>query len=227
MSLYLATCVLIRNCMCPYALLHVTYLRITRDVPHHYRLWKNRSRRREKFLLRGVERMNITRPRGHDIFSATALCCEAVCFIGIRGWHRLQHLIPGTMLKGIITTWILCMCPYDYMHVSLWHYVYVSLWLYACVLMTLCVCPYDYMPVSSHTQMSRTSCLYGGLKRIQTLGSVIICADHCVRDLFDIITVYGGMPLPQDHVESWLHRMVFRVKSSGVNRTFLVLTTVR
>ena len=88
-------------------------------VLHHYRLWQNRSRRRDKFLLRGVERMNITRPRGHDILSSTALCCEAVCFIGISGCRRLQHLIPGTMLKGIITTWILCMCPYDYMRVSL------------------------------------------------------------------------------------------------------------
>ena len=26
------------------------------------------------------------------------------CFIGISGWRGLQHLIPGTMLKGI-TTW--------------------------------------------------------------------------------------------------------------------------
>ena len=72
------------------------------------------------------------------------------------------------------------------------------------------VCPYDlmrmslcyYVCVSSYTQISHTTFLYGGLKPIQTLGSVMTCADHCVRDLFDIITVYGGMPLPKDHVGS-------------------------
>ncbi len=80
---------------------------------------ENRSRRRDKFLLRGVERVNIRRPGGQDMLSSTALCCEAVCFIGISGWPTLQHLIPGTKLQGIMTTWILCMCPYDYVCVSL------------------------------------------------------------------------------------------------------------
>ena len=183
------------------------------------RSWKNRSRRRDKFLLRGVERVNIRRPGGQDMLSSTALCCEAVCFIGISAWDGLQHLITGTKLQGILTTWILCMCPYDYMHVCLCFIAYV--------LMPLCECPYAIMCVSSYTQVSHTTFLYGGLKPIQTLGSVMTCADHCVRDLFDIITVYGGMPLPKDHVGSWLHRMVPQVKSSGVNRTFLVLTTIR
>ena len=51
--------------------------------------------------MRGVERVNITRPGGQDILSATALCCEAVCFLAISGWHGLQHLLPGTILQGI------------------------------------------------------------------------------------------------------------------------------
>jgi len=47
-------------------------------------------------------------------------------------------------------------------------------------------------------QISHTSYLYGGLKPIRTLGSVMTCADHSVRDLFDTITVYGDMPLPDE-----------------------------
>ena len=54
----------------------------------------------------------------------------------------------------------------------------------------------------SHVQIRHTSCLYGGLKPIQTLGSVMTCADRFVRVLFDIITVCRDMPLPTNLVES-------------------------
>jgi len=35
------------------------------------------------------------------MLSSTALCCEAVCFIGISGWRGLQHMMPATILEGI------------------------------------------------------------------------------------------------------------------------------
>ena len=57
------------------------------------------------------------------------------------------HDICHTLLEGYcLTTWILCMCPYDYMHVCLYFIVYV--------LMPLCECPYPIMCVSSYTGKS-------------------------------------------------------------------------
>ena len=102
--------------MCPYAFLHVSLSALSCVLNAIFACVhthggtqllcnnsENRSRRRDKFLLRGVERVNITKPGGQDILSSTALCCEAVCFVGISGWRGLQHLIPGAMLKGITT----------------------------------------------------------------------------------------------------------------------------
>ena len=214
--------------------MHVS-LRITGHPP--CQLLKKQEPSKGQVLLRGVERVNITKPDGQDMLSSTALCCEAVWFIGISGWRGLQHLIPGTMLKGITTwqthnedTWYV-MRP----HVIYREDVVVNPWGHMIYVMRTYViyredtCKlWSIFFMSPHTQISsHTSCLYGGLKPIQTLGSVMTCADHSVRDLFDIITVYGDMPLPNDHVESWLPGMVPQVKSLGVNRTFSVLTPVR
>ena len=219
-------------CMCPYAWRYTIIMQ---------QLWKNRSRRRDKFLLRGVERVNITKPGGQDILSSTALCCEAVCFVGITGWRGLQHLIPGAMLKGI-TTWQtynedMVVKPWGHMisamrpHVIYREDIVVNPWGHMIYVMRTYVfdhedtCRWSIFNVP-HTQIRHTSCLYGGMKPIRTLGSAMTCADHSVRDLFDIITVYGDMPLRNDHAGLWLPGMVPQVKPLGVNRTFLVLTNL-
>ena len=78
----------------------VSYACITSSLHYYFYLPENRCRRRDKFLLRGTERVIVTKPNGEDILSSSALCCEPVCFIGVSGLRQLQHILPGTVLEG-------------------------------------------------------------------------------------------------------------------------------
>ena len=58
-------------------------------------------RRRDTFLIRGTEKINVTLPNGQVVETPTALCCEAVCFISISGLHMITpvagHLFAFTV----------------------------------------------------------------------------------------------------------------------------------
>ena len=49
-------------------------------------------RRRDKFLIRGTEKINSTLPNEQVVVTPTALCCEAVCFINIHGVHTIARV---------------------------------------------------------------------------------------------------------------------------------------
>ena len=68
------------------------------------------SRRREIFLLRGTEIVQVKLPNGAIVAKNTALCCEAVCFITIHHLLRLHYPLP----TGVVTE--LENGAYDLMH---------------------------------------------------------------------------------------------------------------
>ena len=56
--------------------------------------------RRDKFLVRGTEKINVTLPNGQVAVTPTALCCEAVCFIRIAGVHKIAR-VSGHFVSAI------------------------------------------------------------------------------------------------------------------------------
>lgn len=59
--------------------------------------------RRDNFLLHGTVPTEVQLPNGHKEERATALCCQAICFISLGNTNALRHLrLPQKVQQGIV-----------------------------------------------------------------------------------------------------------------------------
>lgn len=70
---------------------------------------ENICRRRDKFLIRGTEKVNVTLPNAAVAATPTALCCDSVCFISITGVHTISR-VKGRMSLCIVVWGLAHLC---------------------------------------------------------------------------------------------------------------------
>ena len=69
------------------------------DSNYKYVKSEHSRHRRDIFLLRGVEHIQVTQPNGHVFRRPTALCCEGICFFTIHNILDLDHTLPRNVVN--------------------------------------------------------------------------------------------------------------------------------
>ena len=69
------------------------------DSNYKYVKSEHSRHRRDIFLLRGVEHIQVQQPNGHVFRRPTALCCEGICFLTIHNILQLDHTLPPNIVN--------------------------------------------------------------------------------------------------------------------------------